>query len=198
MSASSGVGRSEGYDPLAIAPESLTEILAKNWWAVALRGVLGILFGLIALLLPGATMLSLVFLFAAYMLVDGIFAIIAALRAARQHARWGPLTFEGIVTIAAGVIAFLWPGLTVVAFVLLVAAWALVSGVLMLVGAFRLNAEHGRWWLILSGIVSVAYGALLVVAPLIGALVLTWWLGAYAILFGAALLVLAFKLRAAR
>ena len=84
------------------------------------------------------------------------------------------------------------------AFVLLVAIWALVSGSLMTVAAFRLNVEHGRWWLAFSGIVSIAYGLLLIVTPLIGALVLTWWLGAYAILFGAALLILAFKLRSRR
>jgi uncharacterized membrane protein HdeD (DUF308 family) len=179
-------------------PTSLPAILAQNWWALALRGLLGIAFGVIAFALPGATMLSLVLVFAAYMLVDGIFAIVSAVHAARHHNRWGPLTLEGIVDIVAGVVAFAWPGLTVLAFVLLVAIWALVSGSLMTVAAFRLNVEHGRWWLAFSGIVSIAYGLLLIVTPLIGALVLTWWLGAYAILFGAALLILAFKLRSRR
>src|SRR5258706_529612 len=78
-------------------------------------------------------------------------------------------------------IAFLWPGITVLAFVLLVAAWALVSGGLMLAAAFGLRLDHGRWWLALGGVVSIIYGVLLVIAPLIGALVLTWWMGAYAI-----------------
>jgi uncharacterized membrane protein HdeD (DUF308 family) len=173
-------------------------VLAKNWWALALRGVLGILFGLIALFLPGATMLSLALLFSAYMLVDGVFAIISAVRAARAHERWGLLLLEGILNIVVGVIAFLWPASAVLAFVLLVAAWALLSGALMLAAAFRLKEDHGRWWLALGGIVSIVYGGLLVVAPLIGALVLTWWLGAYALVFGIALLVLAFKLRARR
>ena len=173
----------------------MSDRLAQNWWAIALRGVLGILLGLVALFLPGATMLSLVLFFAAYALVDGIFAIVAAIRAARQNERWGLLVIEGIASIAAGILAFVWPGITVVVFVLLIAVWALITGGLMLGAAFRLNREHGRWWLALGGIASLIYGALLVVAPLIGALVLTWWLGAYALIFGVALLVLAFKLR---
>jgi uncharacterized membrane protein HdeD (DUF308 family) len=183
---------------LPLGPGSLGTVLAYNWWAIAIRGVLGLLFGVIALVLPGATMLSLVLLFAAYMLVDGIFAIIAAVRAASRSQRWGLLTLEGIVDILTGIIAFLWPGLTVIAFVLLIAAWALISGALMLAAAFRLSADSGRWWLALGGIASLIYGVLLVVAPLIGAVVLTWWIGAYAIVFGVSLLILAFKLRARR
>jgi len=174
--------------------DALAELLAKNWWAIALRGVLGITFGLVALLLPGATMLSLVLLFAAYTFVDGIFGLVSAFRAARQHERWGYLTFEALVNIATAAIALLWPGITVVAFVFLVAFWAILSGVLMLGAAFELH--EGRGWLILGGLVSVLYGGLLVVAPLLGAVVLTWWIGAYAIVFGVSLLVLAFRLRA--
>lgn len=176
--------------------EAMCALLAQNWWAVALRGVFGILFGLVALFLTGPTILSLVLFFSAYMLVDGVFGIIAAVRAARQGERWGLLILEGILDIAVGVIAFLIPGLTVIVFVLLLAAWSLVSGGLMLGASFRLSKEHGRWWLALGGIVSIVFGVLLAIAPVIGAVVLTWWLGAYALMFGIALLVLAFKLRA--
>jgi uncharacterized membrane protein HdeD (DUF308 family) len=146
--------------------------------------------------MPAATMLALILLFAAYMLVDGVFAIVAAVRAARQRDRWGLFVLEGVADIAAGVIAVLWPGITLVAFVFLVAAWAIVSGSLALMAAFRLNIEHGRWWLVLGGAASVVYGILLIVAPLIGALVLTWWFGAYALVFGIALLVWSFRLKA--
>jgi uncharacterized membrane protein HdeD (DUF308 family) len=170
--------------------------LAQNWWAIAIRGVLGILFGLVALFLPGATMLSLVLIFAAYALMDGVFGIISAVRAAGQHERWLLLLLEGIVDIVVAAIAVLWPGITVVAFVLLVALWAIVTGGLMLRAAFRLDTDDTRWWLVLGGIVSLIYGVLLILAPMIGALVLTWWLGAYALIFGVALLVLAFRLRA--
>jgi uncharacterized membrane protein HdeD (DUF308 family) len=176
--------------------DAVSAVLARNWWAFAIRGLVGVVVGVIALVMPAATMLALVLLFAAYMLVDGVFAIIAAVRAGRQHDRWGILALEGVADLVAGAIAILWPGITVVAFVLLIAAWAIVSGGLVLAVAFRLNVEHGRWWLVLSGAVSLVYGVLLIVAPLIGALVLTWWFGAYALVFGVALLILAFRLRA--
>jgi len=172
------------------------ETLVQNWWLFTLRGVLGIIFGILALIFPGPTILSLVLLFSAYMLVDGIFGIISAVRAIRRKEdRWGLLIFEGLLDIATGVVAFLWPGLTVVAFVWLIAAWAIVSGGLMTAAGFRLNIEHGRWWLVLGGLLSLAYGVLLIITPLIGAVVFTWWLGAYALVFGVALVIFSFKLR---
>jgi uncharacterized membrane protein HdeD (DUF308 family) len=172
------------------------ETLVQNWWLFTLRGVLGIIFGILALIFPGPTILSLVLLFSAYMLVDGIFGIISAVRAIRRKEdRWGLLIFEGLLDIATGVVAFLWPGLTVVAFVWLIAAWAIVSGGLMTAAGFRLNIEHGRWWLVLGGLLSFAYGVLLIITPLIGAVVLTWWLGAYALVFGVALVIFSLKLR---
>jgi uncharacterized membrane protein HdeD (DUF308 family) len=124
-----------------------------------------------------------------------VFGIVSAVRAARKGERWGLLVLEGIADIAVGIIALLWPGLTAVAFVLLLAAWSIVSGGLMLGAAFRLSQAHGRWWLALGGLVSIIFGVLLVIAPVIGAVVLTWWLGAYALVFGALLLAAAFKLR---
>ena len=130
------------------------------------------------------------------MLVDGIFGIISAVRAIRRKEdRWGLLIFEGLLDIATGVVAFLWPGLTVVAFVWLIAAWAIVSGGLMTAAGFRLNIEHGQWWLVLGGLLSLAYGVLLIITPLIGAVVFTWWLGAYALVFGVALVIFSLKLR---
>ena len=175
---------------------SAGETLVQNWWLFTLRGVLGIIFGCIALIFPGPTILSLVILFSAYMLVDGVFGIISAVRAIhRKEDRWGLLIFEGLVNIAVGIAAFLWPGLTVVAFMWLIAAWAIVTGGLMTAAGFRLNIDHGRWWLVLGGILSLAYGVLLIITPLIGAIVLTWWLGAYALVFGVALVIFSFKLR---
>ena len=172
------------------------ETLVQNWWLFTLRGVLGIIFGCLALIFPGPTILSLVLLFSAYMLVDGIFGIISAVRVIRRkEGRWGLLIFEGLLDIATGVVAFLWPGLTVVAFVWLIAAWAIVSGGLMTAAGFRLNMDHGRWWLVLGGLLSLAYGVLLIITPLIGAVVLTWWLGAYALVFGVALVIFSLKLR---
>lgn len=171
-------------------------VLARHWWLFAMRGVLGILFGLIAFLLPGVTMLSLVVVFAAYAVADGLFAIVAAMRASQHHERWTPFLLEGIVGLVAGGLAIAWPTITVFVFVLLVAAWAILSGGLMLSAAFRLGMDHGRWWFALGGIASIIYGVLLFVAPMIGAVVITWWIGAYAIIFGIAMLAGAFRLRA--
>ena len=174
-------------------PDSLGAALARNWWLIALRGVLGVIFGVIALVMPVATILALVLLFSAYMVVDGAIAIYAAIRAARKQEGWGFLLFQGIASLAAAAIAFMWPGLTVVAFVLLIAAWSIVSGCLMLAAAMR--TEQARWWLVLGGAAALLYGFLMIVAPLSGAVVLTWWLGAFALVFGAALIILSLKLR---
>ena len=172
------------------------ETLIRNWWLFTLRGVLGIIFGILALIFPGPTILSLVLLFSTYMLADGIFGIISAVRAIRRKEdRWGLLIFEGLIDIAVGILAFLWPGITVVAFVLLVGAWAIVTGAVMTAAGFRLNVSHGRWWLVLGGLLSLGFGTLLVILPLIGAVVLTWWIGAYALAFGVALVIFSFKLR---
>jgi uncharacterized membrane protein HdeD (DUF308 family) len=190
--------QSSTFAPHDVKTEDMSAVLAQNWWAIGLRGLCAIIFGIIAFVAPGATILSLVFVFAAYMLVDGIFAILAGVRAARQHERWGLLVLEGIANIALAAIVSLWPGLTVLAFVLWIAAWSIISGALMLGASFRLKGDHGRGWLAFGGIVSIIYGILLAIAPLIGAIVLTWWLGAYALVFGAALIALSFQLRSRR
>jgi uncharacterized membrane protein HdeD (DUF308 family) len=169
--------------------------LARNWWVFGLRGILAVAFGLIALAVPGAAMLSLVLVFAAYAFVDGVFAIVSAVRAAGRHERWMLFVFEGIVGMAAGILAVAWPAITIIVFVTLVAIWALLTGAMMLIAAFHMDAAHGRWWLALGGVASVIYGALLIIMPMIGALVLTWWIGAYAIVFGFAMLVAALHLR---
>ena len=169
--------------------------LARNWWAVALRGVAGIIVGIIALITPGAAMLTLAWLFGIYLLVDGVFAIVAAIRAAEHHERWGLLLLEGVANLVMGGIIWVFPASAIFAFVLILAAWALITGALMLVSSFRLHGSHGRLWLALGGIVSLIWGALLATAPLTGALVLTWWFGVYALVFGFMLLVLAFRLR---
>ena len=184
------------YD--AARADALSEVLAQAWWVVGLRGILGIIFGLICLLTPGIAVQVFVILFAAYMLVDGVFAIISGIRNARNGERWGLLVLEGVVDLAAGAVAVLWPAITLVALIWVVAVWALVSGALMLGAAFGLNIDHGRWWLALGGIASIIFGVLLVIEPLIGAVVLTMWIGAYAVVFGGVLLVLAFQLHSKR
>ncbi|WP_336486177.1 HdeD family acid-resistance protein [Methylobacterium nigriterrae] len=173
----------------------MSTVLARNWWLLALRGVCAILFGVIALVAPLATILTLVIFFAAYMLVDGVFGIIASVRAAQRNERWGFLLLEGLVDILVGAAAFLMPAAAVWAFVYLVALWALVSGGLMLAAAFRLHLHYGRWWLALGGVISILFGLALLINPGMSAVVLTWWMGGYAVAFGVMLLILAFRLR---
>lgn len=178
------------------ASDAMSGQLARNWWLVALRGLLAIAFGVLAFVSPGATMLSLAILFAAYLLIDGAFGIVSGVRTARRGGRWGWLVAEGALNVVMAAVAFLFPIGAVLAFVLVTAAWSLLSGVALIVAAVRLRPDHGRWWMILAGAASVAFGVLLAISPLTGALVLTWWLGAYAVAFGAFLLALAFRLRA--
>jgi uncharacterized membrane protein HdeD (DUF308 family) len=173
----------------------MTALLARNWWAIAIRGVAAVLFGIIALLLPAAALSGLVLVFAVYMLVDGVFAIVAGLRAAAHHERWGLLILEGVLDILIGLVALAMPLATVLVIVMLIGAWAVVTGVLMIVAAFNLHASHGRWMLAFAGLVSLAWGVLLLIDQLIGAVVLTIWLGAYALVFGISLLAFAIRLR---
>ncbi|MDQ3059235.1 MAG: DUF308 domain-containing protein [Pseudomonadota bacterium] len=166
-----------------------------SWQFILLRAAAAILFGLLALLLPGPTLAGLVLLFAAYMLADGVFAIIAGWRAARQREPWGWFALEAVVNIATGAIAVVWPAITLLAFVMLTAAWALVSGGMMLLGALRFPENRGRMWLVLGGVVSLIWGGLLIFWPLAGAVAMTLWLGAYALVLGLTLLFGALKLR---
>ncbi|MEJ1160126.1 HdeD family acid-resistance protein [Prosthecomicrobium sp. N25] len=178
-----------GGDPIMSAS------LARNWWALALRGAAAVLFGIIALAAPVAAILSLALLFAAYLVVDGAFGIVAGVRAAARGERWGLLLAEGVFDLVLGVALVAFPAGAVVGFIIAVAAWSLLTGVLMVAASFKLTREHGRLWMLLAGIVSLLFGLALAVAPLIGAVVLAWWLGAYALAFGVLLLVLAFRLR---
>jgi uncharacterized membrane protein HdeD (DUF308 family) len=181
-----------------VKTRAMNDMLANNWWTVALRGVVAIVFGIAAFAMPIVTMLSLVMVFAAFSFVDGVLGIIMSVRGARKGERWIWLLLNGILGIVAGAVAALWPGMTVLAFVILVAAWALISGAFMLMSAFRLKIDHGRVWLVIGGIVSIVFGILLVISPFIGALVLTFWTGAHALVLGGTLLVLAYRLRSHR
>jgi uncharacterized membrane protein HdeD (DUF308 family) len=158
-------------------------IWAGNWWALALRAAAAILLGLIAFALPGPTLAAIVVLFGVYAIIDGALALVAAVRGLRRHERWGAMLAEGIVSLAAGVIA-------------LVAAWALLTGVLEITLGVRLRRViTGEWLLILGGVLSVALAVLVAMFPGAGATALVWWLGAYALAYGAVALVLAFRIR---
>jgi uncharacterized membrane protein HdeD (DUF308 family) len=172
-------------------------ILANNWWVFVLRGIAGILFGILTFLIPGMALLTLILLFAAYSLVDGIFSIIAAFRkTGTDQQPWWALLLSGILGIVAGVIAFLLPPVAAMALLYLIAAWAIVTGILSIVAAIRLRKQiEGEWLMILTGILSILFGAFLAVFPGPGALAVVLWIGAYMFVMGIMLLVLGFRLR---
>lgn len=173
----------------------MATILIGNWWALALRGAAAIFFALLAFLWPAMTATVLVLLFAAYALVDGVFSIVAAIRAARHHARSGPLLFEGVLDLVIAAIAFLWPMTALVALIYLIAIWAVITGIALIAAGIAFIRLNGEWLLVLSGIISLLLGIILFVQPAAGVIALSWWLGIYALLFGIALLTAAFRLR---
>jgi uncharacterized membrane protein HdeD (DUF308 family) len=175
----------------------MTFALARNWWSLVFRGILGIAIGFITFVWPGITLTALVFLFAGYALVDGAFSLTGAVYAAQAHERWGALVIEGILGIAAAVITVFWPAITALSLVFVIAAWAILTGISEIATAVRLRKHiSGEWLLILAGIASVIFGVLVAAVPSAGALVIAIWFGAYAFVFGIMLVALGFRLRA--
>ena len=172
--------------------------LALNWWALALRGAVAVIFGVLVFAWPGLGLALLVLLFSAYAFVDGIFALAATVRASVDGTRAWPLLIEGIVGIAAGIVTVIWPAITALVLLYVIAAWAVVTGILEIMAAIRLREEIRNEWLLgLGGLASVLFGVFLFVSPGAGALAVLWLIGAYAIFFGVVLVGLAFRLRAA-
>ena len=170
--------------------------LARNWWVFALRGVIAILFGVLAFLRPGITLEVLVLLFAFWALFDGVLALIGSVGAAEAREPWWPLVFIGLLGIAAGVVTLRWPGITALALLLVIAYWSIFRGILEIIAAVRLRQLVQReGWLILGGIASIAFGVLLIIYPGPGLLSVIWLIGLYSVIFGIALLMLGFRLK---
>ncbi len=177
-----------GYAEMRIAAP-----LVRTWPIIALRGLCGVLFGLLAVAMPWLALTSLVILFAAYLVIDGGCGLIAARVAARHDRRWGALAAEGVVGILAGALLFAVPTLAVLVLVTMAAAWALLSGVALLFASVRFG--HGAGFMTFAAIVSIALGCALLMDPADAALALSICLAAYALVFGAALLAVAWRLR---
>jgi uncharacterized membrane protein HdeD (DUF308 family) len=176
----------------------MAAIMVGNWWALALRGGVAILFAVtafVAFLWPVMTAVVLILVFGAYAFVDGIFALIAGLRLARQHGRSAPLLIEGVLNILIGLICFIWPEPALIATVYLIAIWAIISGVAMIAAGIALIRHSGEWLLVLGGVISILLGVILFFQPGAGVIALAWWFGIYALLFGIFLLVAAFRIR---
>lgn len=171
-------------------------VLARNWWTWLIRGIAAVIFGILAFWWPGPTLIAIGILFGAYALVDGVFAIVATVRAAETHQRWWPFLIEGIVGILIAAITFYDVGITLFALYLTIAAWAFLTGIFEIVAAIQLRKQiANEVWLIIGGIASILFGALMIWFPFAGIVAIIWLIGAYAIVFGAIMIAFAFRLR---
>lgn len=177
-------------------PTTVGTRLSRNWWLVALRGAIAILFGIVALILPAATLITLVWIFGAFALGGGILLIGAAIRDRLSGPFAWLLLLQGFLSGLIGVISFLYPTMTALALLYLIAAWAIVTGFFEIITAIQLRKEIRNEWLLgLAGVASIVFGALLVAAPRAGALAIVWIIAMYAIVFGILLVILGFRLR---
>ena len=170
--------------------------LTRNWWLVALRGLLAILFGAVAFIWPGLTWLVLILMFGVYAILDGIFAMISGVVQSRYSPRWWVFLVEGFISLVAGVIVLAQPGLAGIALVVVIAVWAVLTGLLEVIAAIRLRREiRDEWMLGFGGFLSIMLGLLMLFQPGAGGLVITLMVGAYALIFGILMVALSFRLR---
>jgi uncharacterized membrane protein HdeD (DUF308 family) len=174
----------------------MLEYLGRNWGWVVVRGVVAVLFGVMAFAWPNITLAALVIVWGAYALADGVLALIAAWRVRDQGRPFWSLVIVGLLGIAAGAVTFLWPAITALSLLMIIAAWAVVMGVFQIVAAIRLRkVVQGEWLLGLSGLLSVIFGVVVFVQPGAGALAVVWLIGSYAIFFGILLIALGVRLK---
>lgn len=175
--------------------DTLARDLARNWQAVLVRGFLAILFGVVFLVAPLMSLVVSVFVFAGFAIALGVMALIAGIRSLSPMRT--QMILEGVLSVLAGVVALFWPGGTLVAIVLLIAAWAIVTGVIQIVQAIKVREEiDNEWWLVLGGAASVVFGVLIGLQPAVGVFTVAFLIGIYALIFGIALVLLAFRLKA--
>lgn len=174
-------------------------LMAKYWWVALVRGIVAILFGLMAFAWPGLTLATLVLFFGAWALVSGAFLVLAALGGRAPGGHWVWMLLEGLLGVAVGITTYVSPGVTEAALLLWIAVWAFAMGVVEIITAIRLRNEiEGEGWIILSGLLSVGFGVALILFPGAGALALVWFIGSFALVFGALAVALAFRLRTLR
>ncbi len=186
---------SAALDPLANRP--LLRHMAEYWWLMLLRGIAAVVFGLLAFFMPAAAGLSLVLLWGAYALADGILSLWGGIvgKGAATSSRWW-LALTGVLGIAAGLIAFFAPALTAGVLLIFIAVWSIAIGIMAIIGAIQLRKEiEGEWLLILSGAFAIIFGILMFTRPASAALAVVWMIAVFAIVFGIDLIMLAFKLK---
>jgi len=175
----------------------MIHVLRRNWWAIGVRGVVALIFGLLVFAFPREAVVLLVLLFGAYAAVDGIFALLSALLAEQAHERWWPFVVEGVIGLAIGALTFFRPGMTALALYFVIAAWAVATGIAEIVAAIRVRASiANEAMLLIGGVASVIFGFAMVAFPAVGVVAVIWLIGAYAIFFGVLMIAFALRLRA--
>jgi uncharacterized membrane protein HdeD (DUF308 family) len=174
----------------------MLQTLARNWWAIVLRGVFAVLFGVGTFVWPGITLAALVLLLGAYLVVDGIMAVLWALSKRNEGAFSWEVFLVGLASLGAGIVTLLWPGVTALALLWVIAVWAIVRGIFEILAAFHLRRElRNEWLLILNGVLTVLFGLVLIFVPVAGILAVLWMIGAFAIVAGILMIVLGFRLK---
>ncbi len=173
---------------------SRTQVPGQSWWSLLARGIIAVLFGLAALFWPGLTLLVLVYIFGAFALVEGIIAIYHSFQERSMQTNWWMLLLEGIAGVILGILVFIWPGITALVLLYLIAAWAIITGIIELVAAFTTGMG---WVLAIAGALSILLGIVLFARPVAGILSLVWLIGIYAIIWGVLLIIRAFQARSA-
>jgi uncharacterized membrane protein HdeD (DUF308 family) len=178
-----------------LTPPTLLHTLSRYWWLVLLRGIAFIVFGALAFMWPGLTLVTLILFWGAFALIDGVLALAHAIMGGNMGSRWW-LALIGVAGIAVGILTFMWPALTALLLLTFIACWAIVLGVFQIAGAIKLRKEiDNEWTLILGGVLSVLFGLVLLIAPGPGAIGLIWVIATYAVVFGVLLVMLAFRLK---
>jgi uncharacterized membrane protein HdeD (DUF308 family) len=173
-------------------------MFSRNWWVLVLRGIFAVLFGVLAIIWPSIALAVLVLLFGVYALVDGVLAIWTAFSSRKKTEKWWVALLEGVAGIAAGAVVLIWPGITAMILLFLIAGWAVITGIFEILAAIRLRKQiENEWFLVLSGLVSIVFGVAIGVWPRVGLLTLVWLIAIYAILFGVLIGILGFRLRSA-
>jgi uncharacterized membrane protein HdeD (DUF308 family) len=173
----------------------MTSFLSKYWWTFLLRGLLAIAFGILAFVNPAITLASLVLVWGAYALADGVISLYSLITGQTDSDRW-LVGLQGVIGVAAGLITLFKPGVTALGLLIFIAAWSLATGVLQIVTAIRLRKEiTGEFWMALSGVISVLFAFFILASPEAGALALIWIIGTYALIFGVFLVAFAFRIK---
>lgn len=181
------------YPPGTVLMRPTLDALARNWWLILLRGACAVIFGFLTFVWPGLTLVTLVLLYGAFSMLDGVFSIVAALKGGSPMPRWW-LALVGLLGIGVGIITLAWPQITGFVLLMFIAAWAIASGVLQIIGAIKLRSEiEGEWLLIASGVLAIIFGLMVVAFPGAGALSLAIVIGSFAVVYG--ILLIGFSLR---